>query len=358
MTRRTLAIAALVAASGAWASGERIAGDLVSAAGAPGAVVASWDGGGARVSVAGVRAIRAGVPVEEDDLWHIGSLTKSMTATLVARLAEAGEISWDDTVGEALADLPGGVKPAYRAATYADLLAHRSGLPANLGMIASLRLAGTDADRDVVADRRRYAAAMLAAEPAAARGTFLYSNAGYVVAGAMLEAATGESWEALVRREVFAPLGMDRAGFGPPGSAGTVDQPRGHRRLLGIGPLRPAEPGAAADNIPALGPAGRVHASGAAMLRYLAAHATRDPDFLRPESWARLHTPPAGGDYALGWRRDPDGRLTHDGSNTMWYARATIRPGESRAVFIAVNRGPGESTPPAFDAAEAAAWAD
>lgn len=358
MTRRTLAIAALFAATGAWASGERIARDLVSAAGAPGAVVASWDGGGARVSVAGVRSVRAGVPVEESDLWHIGSLTKSMTATLVARLAEAGVISWDDTVGDAFPDLRGGMIPAYRAATYADLLAHRSGLPANLGLIGSLRLAGTDADRDVIADRRRYAAAMLAAEPAAAPGSFLYSNAGYVVAGAMLEAATGESWEALVRREVFEPLGMERAGFGPPGSGDTVDQPRGHRPLFWIGPLRPVAPGPAADNIPALGPAGRVHASGADMLRYLAAHASRDPEFLGPDSWARLHTPQTGGDYALGWRRDPDGRLTHDGSNTMWYARAAIRPGERRAVFIAVNRGPGRSTQPAFDAAEAAAWAE
>jgi D-alanyl-D-alanine carboxypeptidase len=308
--------------------------------------------------VAGLRSAVGDDPVQRDDLWHVGSITKSMTATLVARLAESGTIAWEDAVGEVLGDLPVAIDPAYAEATYADLLSHRSGLAANLGFLASIRLAGTDENREAPADRRTYAAMVLSRKPNVAPGSFLYSNAGYVVAGAMLEATTGESWETLIRREVFDPLGMDSAGFGPPGSPDVVDQPRGHRRLLGIGPLRPAEPGPAADNIPALGPAGRVHANAADMLKYLAAHATKDPGFLHRESWVRLHSKLPGGDYALGWRREPDGRLTHDGSNTMWYARATFWPAEARALFMAVNRAGALKAPGGFDAAETAASAD
>ena len=349
---------AVSAPTAVWAGGDRIAGSLIAAAGAPGGTVALQAGAEARVSVAGLRANNASVPITPGDVWHIGSITKSMTAALVARLVEAGAVSWDDTVGKLLGDLGGEINRACRHVTFLDLLAHRSGLAANLGVFASMRLAGRDDDRDALADRRTYAARVLDRGAASAPVAFRYSNAGYVVAGAMLEEATGERWESLIRREVFAPLGLESAGIGPPGSRDVLDQPRGHRRVLGVGPLRPAPPGPAADNIPALGPAGRVHASAADMLRYLAAHVAEDRAFLSRENWARLHTPPPGADYALGWRREPDGRLTHDGSNTMWYARATIWPGASRAAFLAVNKGGILMAPAGFDAAEAALSAE
>lgn len=49
------------------------------------------------------------------------------------------------------------------------------------------------------------------------RGTYLYSNASYIVAVSMLEEVTGNAWEELVRDELFAPLAMRAAGFGTPG---------------------------------------------------------------------------------------------------------------------------------------------
>jgi D-alanyl-D-alanine carboxypeptidase len=53
-----------------------------------------------------------------------------------------------------------------------------------------------------------YVSRVLSSALEAERGGYLYSNAGYVVAGAMLEAAGGAPWEELVAREVFAPLGL------------------------------------------------------------------------------------------------------------------------------------------------------
>lgn len=60
---------------------------------------------------------------------------------------------------------------------------------------------------------------------------------------------------------------------------------------------------------------------------------------LKAESFARLHTPADGFGYAGGWLVGKDGTLSHDGSNTVWYARVRIRPGQNTAVLAATNLG-------------------
>ena len=172
--------------------------------------------------------------------------------------------------------------------------------------------------------------------------TFEYSNNGFIVAGAMLEAATGLSWEGLMQKEVFAPLGIEHAGFGAPLGDDPHAQPRGH--VPADGADQPAPPNA--DNPAALGPAGRVHMPLADMARYLRAHATRDAAFLKPESWEVLHNAPFGGPYAMGWIVSDDGRRWHNGSNTMWYAEATFRP-DGTVAAVAVNDGDIASGQPA-----------
>ncbi len=298
---------------------------------APGVAMGFSKNGEVDIAAAGLRARDHDAPVTSSDLWHIGSNTKSMTATLVARMVEAGLINWDDAVGAALGD-DITVDPDFANVTYADLLTHRSGLRANIGLADTRRLTGTLAERDMMADRLSYAASVLSEPPKGDKGTFLYSNAGYVVVGAMLQQSTGQSWETLIKTHVFDPLGMASAGFGAPGSPDVVDQPRGHRGLR----VRAVPPGPAADNIPALGPAGTVHVNVADMLTYLQAHSMRDTAFLTAESWSRLQTP-VGDRYAMGWMETPQGWLAHDGSNTMWYATAGFVPGTDRTVFMAAN---------------------
>jgi CubicO group peptidase (beta-lactamase class C family) len=324
---------------------------------APGAGAGVYRDGKVAIAAKGLRAKGRPEAVEEGDLWHIGSDTKSMTATLVARLAEAGRINWDDTVGAVLGGVIDGINPAYASMTYADLLSHRSGLAANLGLFSTLGLAGSLADRDMMTDRRSYAGKVLTRPPEGTPGAFLYSNAGYVVAGAMLQQTTGQTWEALIAAEVFDPLGLASAGFGPPGTPGAIDQPRGHKARL-LGGLAPVEPGPAADNVPALGPAGTVHLSIADMMRYLAAHAVSDPAFLSPASWVRLHSPPPGGDYAMGWNVEEGGRLAHNGSNTLWFARMAIWPNRGRAAFLVANYADFEVLRPIMQDAVGAALGD
>jgi D-alanyl-D-alanine carboxypeptidase len=315
-----------------------IAHTLLDDSGAPGAAVAVHNEDRTHIGVAGTRMHGRDAPVERGDLWHMGSNTKAMTATLVARLVEQGVARWDMTIGEVLGGLDIGVHADLAEADFAALLTHRSGMAANAGPITSVRLAGRDSDRDAAADRLVYARAVLGS-PGGPVGEFLYSNAGYVIAALMLEQLTGETYEALMAREVFEPLGMDSAGWGPPGVSGAADQPRGHRPgLLGFSAI---EPGAMADNPPAMNPAGRVHMTMSDLMRFLEVHrrgsAGEDTGYLLAESFERLHTP--AGDYAMGWGVRDDGTLIHSGSNTMWLVTMRVDAGRGVVAAAGVNDG-------------------
>ncbi|CTQ49900.1 serine hydrolase domain-containing protein [Jannaschia donghaensis] len=273
---------------------------------APGAVIGVWTPDAQQTGFAGLH-YADGPPLDGTEAFHIGSLTKAMTATLAGRLVDRDLIGWDTTIGDLLE-----ADKAWHDVTLADLLTHRSGMAANIPRLRAI----------LRPTRPAYVAHMLGRPPEGPRGDFLYSNAGYVVAGAMLEAAGGMPWEELIQAEVFGPLGMTGAGFGPPNAV------FGHTTAG-----NPVPPGPRADNLPAMGPAGTLHATATDMLAFLAAHATRTPDYLPPGIWDRLHTPV--GDYAMGWGLR-DGALVHAGSNTLWFARVQVVP--DRAVFVAINQ--------------------
>jgi hypothetical protein len=136
-------------------------------------------------------------------------------------------------------------------------------------------------------------------------------------------------------REVFSPLALHSAGFGPPGHAGALDQPVGHGPALAQ-PHPPGQPNA--DLAFVLGPAGRIHMSLSDLVAYLAAH--RDgARLLKPATWDVLHTPHFDKEYALGWNTWPDGSFSHDGSNLLWYAVAGFNPKSGLAAAAAANDG-------------------
>ncbi len=259
-----------------------------------------------------------------------------MTATLVARLVDAGELRWDDTVFDLLGAIAPSMNDAYRSVTFRHLLCHPSGLPKDIPLEQFLKFSreATDA-RD---ERKAFVRLALGMPPRGAMGaTFEYSNNGYVVAGAMLEAKLGQSWEDLIRARLFDPLKLSTAGFGAPGRKGATDQPVGHAsapeglRAYPVG-------GEITDNPAVLGPAGRINMSMRDLLQFLKAHRDRTA-FLRPETWRALHTPPYGGDYAMGWIVRSDGARWHNGSNTLWYAEAMFNEASGTVSAAACNYG-------------------
>jgi CubicO group peptidase (beta-lactamase class C family) len=291
--------------------------------------------------VTGERVVGSAVTVTGNDLWHLGSITKSMTATLVARCVEQGAVKWDDAVGEVLKDVAPDMKAEYKPVTFRHLLCHRAGLQ-NVIAPAELMKFSQHLD-DAREERRAYVRSVLAQAPfGPMTTTFNYSNSGFVTAGAMLEAKLGKPWEELIRTHVFQPLKLTSAGFGAPGSKGPITQPIGHVPLGGALFAQTLDQ-PITDNPVVLGPAGRVHMSLDDVLTYLAAH--RDgTSLLKPESWKTLHTPPFGGDYAMGWVVRPDG-LWHNGSNTMWMANVLFNSATGVAAVAATNYAAPSSGP-------------
>ncbi len=301
------------------------------------AVVVVKDGRICDRAAVGVRKIGDPTRVTTNDQFHIGSCTKSMTATLAAELIEEGKLRWDTTVAEVFPELKAKLDPQFEAVTLEQLLTHRGGCPGEPPAAAWSRAweqRGTPTQQ-----RYEFIRAVLAGPPQAAPGSkFIYSNSGYAVAGAMLERITREPWETLMTNKLFRPLGMKSAGFGPPGTPGRLDQPWGHVRENGN--PRPLQQ----DNPPAISPAGTVHCSLDDLAGYLIAHlrGERHGGLLKPDTFRRLHTPPAGQDYACGWlsvdRPWAGGKaLTHAGSNTMWFLVMWLAPEKDFAVAVATN---------------------
>ena len=265
--------------------------------------------------------------------------TKAMTATLTAMLIDEGKLRWDTTIADAFPELKGTMDKQYEAVTVEQLLTHRGGIP-GAPPAAAWKRAG-EQQGTPMQQRYEFIQAVLAQPPEATRGTkMIYSNQGYAVIGAMLERLTGTPWETLITERLFKPLHMDSAGFGPPGTIGGVDQPWGHVRELGI--VVPLQ----MDNPPAIASAGRVHCSLDDLARFtiFQMKGERTSGLLKPETIRKLHTPPAGGNYACGWivvKRSWAGgnALTHGGSNTMWYVVMWLAPEKDFSVVVAANIG-------------------
>ncbi|HEY9175203.1 MAG TPA: serine hydrolase domain-containing protein [Verrucomicrobiae bacterium] len=288
------------------------------------------------VGVAGVRKRGTDVPATLNDLWHLGSETKAMTATLVARLVEQKRLKWETTVAEVFPELADKFHPDRRGITLLHLLSHRSGLRPNLDL-------GRFLGDDVKQLRLRAVREELAKAPTHAPGShYEYSNLGYIIAGAMVERVTGKTWEEAMREEVFTPLKMTRAGFGGTGTRGQIDQPWPHHA---DGKPLP-ENGPAMDNPPVMGPAGRVHGTIQDWAKFIQDQlrgARGEPALLSAASYQKLHTPPFDGEYALGWlvvKRDWAGgaALNHTGDNTMNFANAWVAPQRDFAILVCVNQ--------------------
>jgi len=291
--------------------------------------------------VAGVRTRGKPDRIAINDRFHIGSDTKAMTAMLCGILVEEGKLKWDQTIGQTFPEFERSMHPLYHDVTLEQLLTNRGGVPGDLqrdGLWGKLwQHKGTPTSA-----RRLLLQGVTAHAPEATPGEkYIYSNAGFSIAGHMAEKVTGKPWETLMREKIFRPLGMSSAGFGPPGTRAKNDQPRGHKS-----DGTPVEPGPSADNPVAIGPAGIVHCSIGDWAKFMAANLPGGKTKLvKPETLQKLHTPPPGiPPYSMGWlvvNNQPwaDGEaLTHAGSNTMWYAVAWLAPERDFAVVVVCNQ--------------------
>ncbi|WP_166892519.1 serine hydrolase domain-containing protein [Massilia sp. CCM 8734] len=344
LLQRIAGIAALTLASAACAAAApdqldaivkaAMAGSQVPAVGA----VILRDGAIAAQTVQGRRRNDQPQRAGADDVWLIGSTGKVMTVAMIARLAERGVLAWDAPLATMLPELAAGMLPEYRQLTLLQLLSHRSGLPRDL-----LDLKGAEHffgdTRPTGQQRLAYIAAALKDKPDVAPGTaFAYSNTGFLIAAAIAEKATGESYEALMRKEVFAPLAMRGVGFGNTGEG----QNRGHQHGKPMSRMVKFDDGAPA----MFAPAGFLHMSLADWARFnldQLAGGQGKGQLLTPASYKLMQTAQPGSPAGLDWgvQASVAGRagpaLVHQGSDGNWLAIAVLFPEQGSGALVVAN---------------------
>lgn len=179
-------------------------GDAVTAWETPGVAVGIVDGDSLLFAKGyGTRTLGTDAPVDAQTLFAVASNSKAFTAALMGMLVDEGALDWDDRVIDYLPDFRLHDPWITHHMTIRDLLTHRSGLPTFGGDHLWI---GNDLSQDEIIDRLPHL------EPTGAfRADFQYQNLMYHAAGEVIEAVTGQTWDALVHERILDPLGMTRS---------------------------------------------------------------------------------------------------------------------------------------------------
>jgi CubicO group peptidase (beta-lactamase class C family) len=290
----------------------------------------------------GVADLATGEALTPRHRFRVASQSKSFTAAGIMRLREQGRIGLDDAIGR---HVPGLHEQA-AAATIGQILAHAAGVTRD----------GPDggylADRGPFPDAAAIRADLAVAPPIPAAARFKYSNHGYALLGLAIEAVTGESYPAWMRREVVDAFGLAETEPDMPLPPGTPFA-RGHTGRLLLGERR-VIPGEAATH--ALAAAAGVVGTAADLARFfsrLAPDAADSP--LSPASrremtrrhWRVPHMVfeqhyglgTAAGTLA-GWDW-----FGHSGGLPGYASRTCVVPAEGLAVSLLVNAMDGLAGP-------------
>lgn len=138
--------------------------------------------------------------VDVNSLFMIGSNTKAFTATALAMLQSSGKLSLDDKVTKYIPEFKLDNKLAGEQAIVRDLLCHRLGLQTFQG---DFTFYNTNLSREEIIQKLGQIKA-----PYPFRTKWGYTNSAFLTAGQIIPKVTGRSWEAYVKENIFAPLGM------------------------------------------------------------------------------------------------------------------------------------------------------
>src|SRR6478752_7327164 len=178
--------------------------DLMKKSGIPGMAVAVVHGGKTVYAKGfGVKDVRSGDKIDPDTVFQLASLSKPLSATVVARQVGAGAISWDTPIVEKLPWFALSDPVVTKMVTVGDMYSHRSGLPDHAGDV--LEELGYDR-RQVLEKLRDYPL-----DPF--RNSYAYTNFGLTSGAEAVAVSAGKSWEDLAVEALFDPLGMASTSF-------------------------------------------------------------------------------------------------------------------------------------------------
>lgn len=147
----------------------------------------------------GVRELGRNERVDAQTLFGCMSTTKAMTAVAMGMLVDEGKVSWNDKVIKHLPDFRLADPYVTNELTVRDLFTHNTGV----GNADFLWAWWPEMPSKEIVSRMKHAP-----QTYSLRGGFVYQNIMYLVAGQVIEKASGMSWERFMRERVFDPLGM------------------------------------------------------------------------------------------------------------------------------------------------------
>lgn len=292
----------------------------------------------------GVRALGKPDPVTPNTLFAIGSNTKSFTAAAIGMLVDDGKMRWDDRVTKFVPWFQLFDPYVTREITIRDVLSHRSGL----GRRGDMLWIAAQYPRAEVMRRIRFL------EPNAGFRTEMgYQNIMFLTAGEASAAAAGMTWDELITRRIFQPLGMTTSTTTVRDLSGRPDVATPHgTRDTALKPIRHR-------NLDNVAPAGSIYSSAAEMTRYvrfiLGGGTFEGKQLLKPQTLAVIHTPHISMQsppdslrpsthftaYGLGWvLTDYKGRKIawHNGGIDGFLSEMWTVPEEKLGIVVLSNR--------------------
>ena len=281
------------------------------------------------------------VPVDEHTLFGVASVSKAFTAAAVGMLVEEGLLHWDDPVTDHLPDFRLYDPYVSQTVTVRDLLTHRVGV----GRMTGNRLRWLPhRERAELVHRIRH----LGPEQTFRNG-YVYSNVMYMVAGEVVEAVSGLSWDDFVAQRIFAPLGMERSNTSITQIGDDANAAWPHQEVEGEVVPIPRR------NFDVVGPSASINTSVSEITAWMRTHlgTPGEVDGVRlfSEATAReMHRaqnriPDAGlrgslSSYGLGWRlSDYEGRRMsqHGGATDGMNTNLVLLPEENLGVIVVTN---------------------
>jgi CubicO group peptidase (beta-lactamase class C family) len=292
----------------------------------------------------GFRDLETRAPVTTGTLFNIGSISKSFTALGIAQLVDQHKVDLDTPVIRYVPKFRLSDPHATQTVTLRQLLSHTSGLPPDEQWPRQV----PPSRQEIVGE---FATMPITAQP----GTrFQYCSRCVVLAAYVLECITNQTWETYTGTQIFAPLGMSTASFGPSGLERATNAARPYRHSAIFGQIR--EPWRRLEYLDSLGPAGGIDASVADMARYAlfqlgdgttssrrVVSAGMLEELHRPEiavgaSWTSV--PVQDLHYALGWfTAEYRGAhvVFHNGANPGFRASVVLVPTSKVGVVVLTN---------------------
>jgi len=298
----------------------------------------------------GVRELGKSTPVDAQTRFGIASNTKAFTATALGLLVEEGRLEWDAPVIRYLPWFRMSDPYVTHELTVRDLLVHRSGL--GLGAGDLLWWPPSTYNRKQIARRLRFL-------PLATsfRSAYAYDNVLYLVAGEVIEAVSGLSWEDFVSSRILAKVGMEGATVRHSDAESGANVATPHARIEGV--VRPVAP-FTSDNT---NPAGGINAGAADMAKWLlvqldSGRVSTGERLFSPRTTQELWTPvtplpiedappelealrPEFKGYALGFRvQDYRGHktVTHTGVLPGYLSRVLMIPDLRLGIAVLTNQ--------------------